>query len=764
MSNSPSEIAPNAGDATGINLNLVEFISDAVIVVDPDGIIHFWNPAAEEMYGWQACEAVGKTAVDIVRFENPSDLEQAIEVIEGGDSWKGEAVQYRKDGRAMHVLISASLIRDGGGKPQWIITLNRDISERKKMEEDLRLFKAILDVSKEPVAISDSTGRLVYINHAHEQLFGRSYEEAVRANYRDYYPPESVELLNREVVPALEKGQGWEGVMDVLDAAGRRFPLWERADALRDENGQLLYSFGLMHDVSMQLKQDLELRESVVRFRSLFEKSPIGIELYDHDARLIEVNPACMVIFGVVDPKQLRGFDLYGDPNLANVDKQRLRAGLSVRYEVPFDFELVKQYQLYETARSGIIYLDVLITPLGDGVESESAGYMVQVQDITARRLMEVALRESEEKYRVVFNNDVYAICIFDLETFQVLDVNDRLCHLYGYSREELFSGMTAFELSADMAASEAAVRLGGGETSTFIPLWFHRKKDGTTFPVEVVSGRYMWKGKWVVFAMVNDISDRRRVEEEIIALNSTLEQRVQNRTAELETANKELETFAYSIAHDLRTPLRGMGGFSQILLEDYEDQLDDRGRHFLQRICADTEYMGKLIDDLLRLSQVARADLKRVPVDLAVVAGRIIGSLQETEPERAVEFSAPPHLIVSADPSLIQIALENLLRNAWKFTGGSEARDGRPARIEIGAQWLEDEVAYYVRDNGIGFDMAYASKLFQPFSRLHSTDEFEGTGIGLTISQRVIRRHGGRMWAEAAVNQGAVFWFTLSP
>jgi len=257
----------------------------------------------------------------------------------------------------------------------------------------------------------------------------------------------------------------------------------------------------------------------------------------------------------------------------------------------------------------------------------------------------------------------------------------------------------------------------------------------------------------------IRDITAQREAESEVRALTAELEARVEQRTAELELSNKNLRAFSYSIAHDLRTPLRGLNGFSDALLEDYGEILGETGRGYAQRIQAASERMGTMIDDLLRLSQVTHADMNLVPVDLSAEVAAIADGLRSVDPGRRVSFAIQEGVWVTADRILIRAVLDNLVENAWKFTAGRD-----DATIEFATAATEDDgtVCCYVRDNGVGFDPAYADKLFQPFQRLHTPREFPGTGVGLASVQRIIERHGGRVWAQGAVDGGATFYFTL--
>ena len=268
-----------------------------------------------------------------------------------------------------------------------------------------------------------------------------------------------------------------------------------------------------------------------------------------------------------------------------------------------------------------------------------------------------------------------------------------------------------------------------------------------------------------LAFIAVADITIQRSRKRELALVKNQLTERqkaqeeLTEHTIALEAANKELEAFSYSVSHDLRSPLRSIDGFSLALLEDYGEQLDETGQDYLTRVRAASQRMAQLIDDLLQLSKLTRKEMQREKVDLSALAKSVTEELQRNQPDRHTNFIIGENLTTIGDEKLLHVMLENLIGNSWKFTG----RKDDPT-IEFNSSHNNGKSVYYVKDNGAGFDMEYADKLFGAFQRLHTTNEFEGTGIGLANVQRIINRHGGRVWAEGTINQGATFYFTLQP
>lgn len=385
-------------------------------------------------------------------------------------------------------------------------------------------------------------------------------------------------------------------------------------------------------------------------------------------------------------------------------------------------------------------------------------GAVVSMHDVTKERTAQSAMQASEEQFRTAIESSPIGMAIV-APNGRWVKVNDALVNMLGYTTDELLkSDFQSITHPDDLEADLGLVnQMLNREIDHYDMEKRYFRKDGSVVWA-LLSVALVWNDDGTpmhFISQIQDITQRKEHDTQINNLNVTLEQRA----AELEAVNNELTAFTYSVSHDLRAPLRSIAGFSQALAEDYGDQLDGEGLDYIRRVRAATGRMEQLIEDLLKLSRLSQNEPVRRNTDLSKIATDVVNEIRSEEPNRRVSIVIAPALFAFADKDQVRILLDNLLRNAWKYSGPTDQ-----PRIEFGQCESHGEQVFFVRDNGVGFDMAYADKLFKPFQRLHSEGEFQGTGIGLATAARVVRHHSGRIWPEASLGEGATFFFTLSP
>jgi len=515
-----------------------------------------------------------------------------------------------------------------------------------------------------------------------------------------------------------------------------------------DAEGKFLGYRGVGHDVTDATRAEAALRQSETQLRQIADNMPAMFAYFKLEGGRICVysNDRYAGFFGLT-PAQAVGMhlrDILNENTYASLEPywQRVEAGEVVNYE---------RSRLEKDGRK--LHIDVWLQPQRDDGGAVTGVYAM-VSDITARKETELKLRLAAS----VFENSLEGVTITDAER-NIISVNNAFTRITGYAADEVLGRNPRLLASGRQDATfYAAMWLAIEQNGFWSGEIWNRRKNGEIYPeiLSITAIRDERGQPLHYLGVFTDITDIKRAEETVRAANADLERRVQERTAELEASNRELEAFSYSVSHDLRGPLRGIEGFAHVIAEDYGERLDEAGRGHLKRIQQGAKRLSQTIDDLIELAHITRTDMRRREVDLSALAHANVRDLRQGS-SRSADFRIAPELRAWADPTLVATLLGNLLDNAWKFTTRQPE-----ALIEFGVEKIDGETVFFVRDNGAGFDPTYAGKLFQPFQRLHHPDEFAGTGIGLATAARILRRHGGRIWAESQPGQGATFRFTL--
>jgi PAS domain S-box-containing protein len=495
--------------------------------------------------------------------------------------------------------------------------------------------------------------------------------------------------------------------------------------------------------------------------RAILGNSTEGLFVVDAQGRQVYANGAARRILGLEvtdsEPKQWSeryGF-FYPDARTPYPSEQLPLYRILKGEETP-EVDLFIRNAVHPEGR----HFRAKVRPVRDS-QGNLLGAIANLRDTHGQRQAEAEKRRTELRFQLMVETAQEGVWMIDAER-RTTYVNRYAAELLGYTPEEIL-GRHLFEFiyQEEHTLSDEKLETQREEgVAVLVDDFRLRRKDGspiwtliTACPVQDEAGQYLGS-----LAMVTDITRRREDEQRVRRLNADLERRIAERTAQLEFSNRELEAFAYSVAHDLRSPLRSITSFTQALTEDCAQTLDATGRDYIQRIRASSQRMNELIDGILALSRVNSAEFVEADVDLSELARSTADQLQRWQPERTLRFQIQEGLVDRGDSQLLRLVLENLMGNAWKFT-----RERPVAEIEFGTLPGEGTGRrYFVRDNGAGFDMAYQKKLFGVFQRLHTQQEFEGHGVGLATVQRIIRRHGGRVWGEGRVGEGATFYFTL--
>ncbi len=751
---------------------IVESSDDAIFSNSLDGVNTSWNGAAERQFGFTAPEILGNSMWILIPESRRDEESQKFEHLKRGERvGTFETVRRRKDGSEVAVSVTLSLIRDESGESTGIATIARDISELRRSQQALLRAKdaaeaaskessrlaAIVESSDDAIFSTSLDGVNTSWNGAAERQFGFTAAEILGSSMW-ILVPESRRGEESQKVERLKRGErigSFETVRRRKD--GSEVAVSVTLSLILDQAGRSTGISTIARDIS-ELRRSQEAliqsrdaaeaaRKESSRLAAIVESSDDAIFSNSLDGVNTSWNGAAERQFGFT------AAEILGNSMWILIPESR-REEESLKLERLKKGERIGSFATVRRRKDGSeVEVSVTLSLIRDQA-GESSGISTIARDISelrrsqqaALKSKDAALSATKESLRLAAIVESSDDAIFSKSLDGIITSwNWTAQRLLGYSAEEMI-GTSMWHLIPESRRDEETLAFDRLKKGERIPSFetLRKRKDGTEVEVSVTLSPIKDEAgqSLGISTIARDITQMRAL---VLA----------NEAAQ--AANKELESFSYSVAHDLRAPLRGIDGFCQALAEDCADKLDADGRKYLGFIRESAQLMAKLIDEILELSRVVRSEFRSEPTDLSALAYSAYTRLARSNPDRNVEVVVQSGLVSNGDAKLLALVFNNLIGNAWKFS--SKRSD---ARIEFGATSKDGRLAYFVRDNGAGFDMAYASKLFGVFQRLHTAHEFEGSGVGLATVQRVVHRHGGRVWAEGAVGAGATFYFTL--
>ncbi len=759
-------------------------------VLDTNANVIIWNRAAEQISGYSKEEVVGHDKIWEWLYPDPEYrreiFSKAMAIINKGQVVEDlETKIICKNGDTKIIAWHSRSLTDKEGNIIGSIALGRDITWRKRYFEELQKFKKISDNALFGVAISDMDGNLLYVNEYFARIHGYSSDELIGKNLSIFHSRaqmKTVERLNKQL-----RSRGSYDATEIwhVNKDGHEFPMLMSGVVIHDEDGKPRYMAATAIDITEQKRVMEELRqtqaylekrvsertaelaainerlkienaqrlrmaetllESEQRYHTIFNAANDAIFLYDpQKRRIVECNQKAVELFGYSHQEfyDFRFIKEMGTSYPYNCPELRNKIELALSQE-PQVFELKAYNKSGET-----IWVDV---SLQRAQIDKRDMILAVIRDITSRKQAEERLKQSEDLYRTLF--EIFPDAVFIHSEGKLILGNQQGAELMGAESTDQMIGMPVLDFVhpdyKEMVLNRVKTMLTTGKSAALAEEKFVRF-DGSIIDVEVVATPFEYKGKPAILGIARNITERKRAEEAIRRLNEDLSQR----NIQLQESMEELDSFSYSISHDLRTPLRTINGYAHILTERYHDMLTPEAANLLDKISENTNKMGKLIDDLLAFSRLGRKKLKHTKIDMQMLFRTAFEDIEGYKTK--VRFVVNQMPDAYGDVSMIYQVLANLLSNSIKYT-----YQNQDPTIEVGSEIIDGQKVYFVKDNGIGFDMSFHEKIFDVFKRLSEQPIIEGTGVGLAIVKRIIEKHGGKVWANSEPGKGSIFYFYL--